>query len=286
MANWLKGFKGMVEKIKSSLKISQSKESLVVLTVPEFIAAGDHLIAECPDWSWDSGELSKVKSYLPSHKQFLVTRSVSCLRRASSYEDEYMIVGDDGEDDSRPLFQENPTESVEEVNLHSLLTDSYFGVGNKEYTPDMEKCIGIYSGTQDSTHPMVHEPEDNDVASPRTYDISITYDRDYQTPRFWLTGYHKYRMCLEPELILEDVRRDLAGKTVTIEDHPHLLGKHASVHPRYQGAAVKKMVDDCLSRGIELEVRKYLLLFLKSVASVFPSIDFGDTIDFELKQPI
>lgn len=117
MANWLKGFKGMVEKIKSSLKISQSKESLVVLTVPEFIAAGDHLIAECPDWSWysaflkslvsfyedrdslnaitvsfsrkyfclgntvvhsisrQSGELSKVKSYLPSHKQFLVTRS-------------------------------------------------------------------------------------------------------------------------------------------------------------------------------------------------------------------
>lgn len=50
--------------------------------------------------------------------------SVSCLRRASSYEDEYMIVGDDGEDDSRPLFQENPTGLLQKSNISHVY--SYF----------------------------------------------------------------------------------------------------------------------------------------------------------------
>ncbi|GLT84343.1 hypothetical protein SLE2022_025790 [Rubroshorea leprosula] len=109
-----------------------------------------------------------------------------------------------------------------------------------------------------------------------------SYDKYYQTPRVWLTGYDESRMLLQPELVLEDVSQDHARKTVTIEDHPHLPGKHASVHPCRHGAVMKKIIDVLMSRGVEPEVDKYLFLFLKFVASVIPTIEYDYTKDFDL----
>lgn len=43
---------------------------------------------------------------------------------------------------------------------------------------------------------------------------------------------------------------------VTIEDHPHLPGKHASIHPCRHGAVMKKIIDVLMSRGVEPEVDK------------------------------
>lgn len=43
---------------------------------------------------------------------------------------------------------------------------------------------------------------------------------------------------------------------VTIEDHPHLPGKHASVHPCRHGAVMKKIIDVLMSHGVEPEVDK------------------------------
>ena len=45
---------------------------------------------------------------------------------------------------------------------------------------------------------------------------------------------------------------------VTIEDHPHLPGKHASVHPCRHGAVMKKIIDVLMSRGVEPEVDKWV----------------------------
>jgi len=32
-----------------------------------------------------------------------------------------------------------------------------------------------------------------EILSTRTYDLNITYDKYYQTPRLWLTGYNENR---------------------------------------------------------------------------------------------
>ncbi|KAK2991447.1 hypothetical protein RJ640_012055 [Escallonia rubra] len=53
-----------------------------------------------------------------------------------------------------------------------------------------------------------YEAHDDNIAGPRTYDVSITYDRDEGTPRLWLKGYDASGWLLDPEDMLEDVIED------------------------------------------------------------------------------
>ena len=50
--------------LKSSAFLSRG-----VLTPEEFVAAGDELVYKCPTWSWEGGDPTKAKSYLPLDKQ-------------------------------------------------------------------------------------------------------------------------------------------------------------------------------------------------------------------------
>ncbi|XP_065028906.1 autophagy-related protein 3-like [Musa acuminata AAA Group] len=303
-------FKGTVERITGPRTVSAFKEK-GVLSVSEFVLAGDNLVAKCPTWSWEAGETSKRKSYLPDDKQYLITRNVPCLRRASSMEEEYDAAGgefllgnDDDDDDSdgwlatHGMPKETKSSEVEglpsmeslEISKGAAIRSipAYFGGEEEEDIPDMEdyedpeNLIETDTATLKSTYFVANEPEDDNILRTRTYDVSITYDKYYQTPRVWLTGYDESRMPLQPELVFEDVSQDHARKTVTSEDHPHLPGKHASVHPCRHGAVMKKIIDVLISRGVEPEVDKYLFLFLKFIASVVPTIEYDYTMDFDL----
>ncbi|XP_057802467.1 autophagy-related protein 3 [Salvia miltiorrhiza] len=298
-------FKGTVERMTSPRTVSAYKEK-GVLSINEFILAGDNLVSKCPTWSWESGEPGKRKSYLPQDKQFLITRNVPCLRRAASIGEEYEAAGGevlvDNEDDDGWLATHGKPKNnttVEDDNLPSMETleisknntiqsiSSYFG-GEEDDIPDMaefeetDNLVENDPATLQTTYLVAHEPDDDNILRTRTYDVSITYDKYYQTPRVWLTGYDESRMLLQPELVLEDVSQDHARKTVTIEDHPHLPGKHASVHPCRHGAVMKKIIDVLMSRGVEPEVDKYLFLFLKFMASLIPTIEYDYTMDFDL----
>jgi len=46
-----------------------------VLTPAEFVLAGDTLVQSCPTWSWEGGDASCSKPFLPPDKQYLVTRN-------------------------------------------------------------------------------------------------------------------------------------------------------------------------------------------------------------------
>lgn len=111
----------------------------------------------------------------------------------------------------------------------------------------------------------------------RTYDLSITYDKYYQTPRVWLFGYDEQRRPLTSEQIFEDISQDHAQKTVTIEPHPHEMVSMASIHPCKHANVMKKIIDQMgedEESGRELRVDQYLLLFLKFVASVLPTVEY------------
>ncbi|KAF6995436.1 hypothetical protein CFC21_011939 [Triticum aestivum] len=301
-------YKGTVERVTGPRTVSAFLEK-GVLSVPEFILAGDNLVSKCPTWSWEAGDPSKRKPYLPSDKQFLVTRNVPCLRRAVAVEEEYDAAGaevvlDDDEDGEGWLATHGlqASESKEEEDIPSMDTldigkveeiksiPSYFGAGEKpddeEDIPDMDtyEDTGDHStATPQPSYFVAEEPDDDNILLTRTYDVSITYDKYYQTPRVWLTGYDEARMPLKPELVFQDISQDHAHKTVTIEDHPHLLvGQHASVHPCKHAAVMKKIIDVIVSQGGAPEVDKYLFIFLKFMASVIPTIEYDYTMDFDL----
>ncbi|KAF3636990.1 Autophagy-related protein 3 [Capsicum annuum] len=148
-------FKGTVERITSPRTVSAFKEK-GVLSVSEFVIAGDNLVSKCPTWSWESGEPSKRKSYLPADKQFLITRNVPCLRRAASIEEEYEAAGgevllDNDDNDGWLATHGKPkgNNGAEDESLPSIDTleinkkntiqsiPSYFGGEEEEDIPDM-----------------------------------------------------------------------------------------------------------------------------------------------------
>lgn len=122
-----------------------------------------------------------------------------------------------------------------------------------------------------------------EIISTRTYDLNITYDKYYQTPRLWLFGYDESRKPLNVDEMYEDFSADHANKTITIETHPHLPGPpQASVHPCRHAQVMKKLIDQITEGGGELGVHMYLIVFLKFVQAIIPTIEYDFTQNFAL----
>ncbi len=126
----------------------------------------------------------------------------------------------------------------------------------------------------------------DDILKVRTYDLSITYDKYYQTPRIWLMGYADDGSSrpLTGDEMMQDVISDYAHRTVTIENHPHVHGPHASIHPCQHGAVMKTIVRNLTKDQVEGEesgptVEVYLFIFLKFVSSMIPTISYDFTMD-------
>merc|ERR1711892_157593 len=98
------------------------------------------------------------------------------------------------------------------------------------------------------------------MGSTRTYDLNITYDKFYQTPRLWLFGYSESRTALSVDQMYEDFSADHANKASTM----------------------KKLLDQIAEGGGELGVHQYLIVFLKFVQAIIPTIESDFTQNFSL----
>merc|ERR1740123_1057078 len=131
---------------------------------------------------------------------------------------------------------------------------------------------------------------DDNLVKVRTYDLSLTYDKYYQTPRVWMMGYSSSdssQPLTGPEM-MEDVMTDYANRTVTIDPHPHVAGPHASIHPCQHGAVMKTIVKNLTKAAagedgnVEANapsVELYLFIFLKFVSSIIPTITYDFTME-------
>jgi len=357
------------------LKESKFKEHGRI-TPEEFVAAGDFLSYKFPVWTWERGDTSKARDYLPADKQYLVTRGVPCLRRATS-----LAYTDADEDAERLLnFGDASGGAADEwVETHAgrnLTLDSAANPGEIDDIPDLDgdgeqdlaRAIGNVSISSttgatvgetpdlddipDMEEEDLEEGEDEATAAPRvvasggvtdqidvakenllqvrTYDVMITYDKYYQTPRIWLIGYDENRTPLTPSHIFQDVSADHALKTVTIEAFPHSATlQAASVHPCKHASVMKKVIERMNAGVVEeqLAARKkdgkdgkkkwgfgrksnkddksaggaggagtgpggeddevegmrvdfYLVVFLKFIASIVPTIEVDSTTAF------
>jgi len=148
--------------------------------------------------------------------------------------------------------------------------ESTLNVDQKEITHTKEEAPGAEGG--------------GEIVATRSYDLMITYDKYYQTPRLWLYGYDEKRRALTVDEMYEDFSADHANKTITMETHPHLPASppQASVHPCRHAQVMKKLIDQIMEGGGELGVHMYLIVFLKFVQAIIPTVEYDFTQNFAL----
>lgn len=155
---------------------------------------------------------------------------------------------------------------------------------------DEAAVAGAFTTTNDNNTTINNNNNNDDsiILKVRSYDVYITYDKYYQTPRVWLMGYHETgsNQPLTGEQMMEDVISDYVNKTVTMESHPHLPGVYASIHPCKHGDVMKAIVRNMSKDGGSSSsssngpsVEMYLFIFLKFVSSMIPTISYDFTMD-------
>jgi ubiquitin-like-conjugating enzyme ATG3 len=277
-----------------------------VLTPEEFVLAGDELVYKCPTWAWEAGQESKRKTYLPPDKQYLVTRNVPCQNRCSSMESDMIMEGGEGGDDDwmvSSIIQRSEKLSLEDE--FDMLDEE----GEVIEKPKLAKPEKPAAAEEEDEYADMDAFEDDNILQDdaavaadvnhsggdvdhtvkvRTYDLSITYDKYYQTPRVWMIGRNTQDQPLTGAEMMEDVISDYANKTVTMESHPHVAGPHASIHPCQHGKVMKAIVRNLIksstsSTGAQQEtgpsVEMYIFIFLKFVSSMIPTINYDFTMD-------
>ena len=142
----------------------------------------------------------------------------------------------------------------------------------------------FYDANEDAL--VVDYEENENILRTRSYDVYITWDKHYRTPRVWLFGYDEHRNPLTHKQIFEDVSPEHAHKTVTYEYHPHENYMALSIHPCKHASVMKKLIANWNERegkgkvdGIKLRVDQYLFLFLKFIGTVIPTVEYDYSLN-------
>mmetsp|Transcript_2289 Transcript_2289/g.5434 ORF Transcript_2289/g.5434 Transcript_2289/m.5434 type:complete len:294 (-) Transcript_2289:83-964(-) len=254
------------------------------LTPQEFTEAGELLVYKCPSWTWQAGDSSRAVKYFDKTKQFLLTRNVPCYQAPKEDADQTNRPESVVEDDwvLSAAKAKGDDDEIEEITVGTQKVDTADNDDDDDDDdiPDMETWENDSNVADSEAHSGLALAEDN-VLKTRTYDISITYDLYYQTPKVWLFGYDENLQPLKPEQVLSDISQDYANKTVTIDTHPHLGVTCAFIHPCQHAAVMKKIIGRLLEAGKAPRHEQYLLLFLKFISSVIPNIEYDFTFEME-----
>jgi ubiquitin-like-conjugating enzyme ATG3 len=277
------------------VKTSSSFQEKGVLTPEEFVGAGDLLVNTHPSWAWRAPtDPARATPFLPPAKQFLLLQAAPCLRRATALnvEGEEENVEDGWTDTHKD--RRAADEEVGEMPNPAAASSTSPGAGapdEDDDPPDMETFDGTDNLMVDAAACAAPDADSAaaELVRSRTYDLTITYDKYYQTPRVWLFGYNEDGAPLTKEQIFEDIYADYSNKTTSIETHPYLGLPCVSIHPCRHAEMMKRMIDRLNERyqedtaagagaphGALVMMRPdlYLLVFLKFIQAVIPTVEY------------
>jgi ubiquitin-like-conjugating enzyme ATG3 len=292
---WTTGYKAIFSAPTKSSFLDTGR-----LTPEEYVRAGDQLVSACPSWQWRSG--TEKKAELPADKQFLWTE-VACEKRVKDAIDTQVIEKDLGDGWALTETEGDKKSTADQpiqVNIDAFLgeetkTDNSTTTGNDQEDEYIEQEIdGIPMKVKVSKQKKPEAPVEEikvvdafekidliDRDPMRKYQLSITYDFYYLTPRLWLVGYDSENTLLKEKEMYEDIMDEYANKTVTYETHPHLGVKQLSIHPCKHSDVMKHLIDVAADNKITIEVHQAMFIFLKFISSVVPTMEYDFTIDFE-----
>ena len=170
-------------------------------------------------------------------------------------------------------------------------TDTRSQILNESDFEDESLSLDLHSVSIESSSGLKSNASNNlnsfqadGILKSRKYDISITYDNFYRTPRIWLFGYDEMGSVLEPKKVFEDIMSDYAHRTVTLDPHPYVSKPHASIHPCQHATAMLGIINALIAAGKSPSVEQYLFIFLKFIQSVIPTIEYDFTMDIDISR--
>ena len=168
------------------------------LTPLEFTQAGDRLILASKMWQWQtSTPKGKLEATLDPKKQFLKATTISKSRMQDEqneisktcFVEDFLIVGN--AEQKKPEDFQEPV-SVVDNSVPKKIRDFNDDESDEEISKEKD---------DNKQNKLVDEQR-------RTYEVHITYDRHYLTPRFWLSGVDYKNTPLTKEQIMKEVMNE------------------------------------------------------------------------------
>ena len=233
------------------------------LSPQQFVEAGDIFISKCKSWNWESGHPDMGWYFLPKDKQYLITRNVKSNRIIDKQVYKEHIVNETTAEDDWTV-----TEHINTFNNHQP-TNEIPNIIETTQIEDSDSDLDIDIEEDDSNTLITNNPQ----IDTRTYDIYITYDKYYQTPRIWLFGYNYDHMPLGFKEMMDDIESEYVNRTVTYENHPHIPLMLVSIHPCRHSQVMKKL----MMGYKKMDLENYMTIFLKFISSIIPNINYDHT---------
>lgn len=266
----------------SGVSTDSKFESSGTLTPEEFLQAGDQLVYKFPTWQWASASSKSFeKSFLPKEKQFLITRGVPCPSRVRDLDHVLAATTREDKEDGWLVAGKSDKCENEAPSLQLNIVSDF--VGGKASTASEFADLDKMLMEQDASvpGPVIISPPDEGNRT-RTYDLSITWDKYYQTPRLWLFGYNDAGNPLTDEEVYQDVLSEYVTKTVTVDAHPATGVRTASIHPCQHAKMMQKVIAEWKAKNHPVRPDLSLFVFLKFISGVVPTINYDFTMDIDM----
>jgi ubiquitin-like-conjugating enzyme ATG3 len=242
-----------------------------MLTKDEFKVAGDNLVQMDSEWIWYKVGVCLMKQNVVCQK----IRLNKVENNTGSVNEFDMSIYEYNENDKEPTIDINDNNDNTENNTKPLPS-----IDMDDESSDDDLLAELEDKTlmqEDAATVKILPGELKNI--PNYYNVYITYDQYYRTPRIWFVGSSIDGCKLSQKETYKDFMPEYLNISLTMELNPILNMHCTSVHPCKHAYAMQRMFAyDMENKDTsEIRIENYLVYFLKFASSVIPQLEFDRT---------